>query len=248
MAPAVKLTFISCDISSFESVRKGAKAIQESTDRLDTIMLNAGIMAMPPAVSADGYETQFATNHLGHALLLQLLLPLLQQTARLPNGDVRVISMTSIAYDQAPKVGIAFESIKTSQSGLGGFGSSIAKWRRYGQSKLAQLLYTDELAKHHPEITFVSIHPGIIMTDLFHNVDFMTKLPVLLMFYFKKTPVDQGHWNQCWAAICTKYQLTNGQFYEPTGKVGKRVTSQSRDEKLARELWSWTQRAIEERA
>ncbi|QIX00196.1 hypothetical protein AMS68_005713 [Peltaster fructicola] len=242
--PDVKLTFIPCDISSFESVRRGAEAIQKLTDRLDVVMLNAGVMAVGPALSADGYETQFATNHLGHALLVQLLVPLLQRTAQLPRTDVRVINMTSVAFDQAPTGGIDFQHLKTTQSGLGGFGSSIAKWRRYGQSKLARLLYTDELAKHHPEITFVSIHPGIIMTDLFQNVDIMTKLPVLIKFFGRTTPVEQGHWNQCWAATCDKSRLTNGAFYEPIGKAGKRNTSYSRDEELSRKLWEWTQKEI----
>lgn len=205
-------------------------------------MLNAGIMAMPPAVSADGYETQFATNHLGHALLLDLLLPLLKQTAA-THGDVRVINMTSIAYTEAPQIGIDFDTVKSDQSNMH-FLSSIGKWRRYGQSKLAQLLYTDELAKHYPEITFVSIHPGIIMTDLFGNVDFMTKLPVLIMFFNKTTPVEQGYYNQCWAATCPKADLKTGGFYEPIGVAGERKTAAARDVALSEKLFNWTQTAI----
>lgn len=206
-------------------------------------MLNAGIMAVPPGLSPDGYEIQFATNHLGHALLVEKLLPLLQQTAKRPGADVRVINMTSIAYQQAPSNGIDFATLQSDQRKLSALGS-MAKWRRYGESKLAQLLYTQELAKHHPDITSVSVHPGIIMTGLFEQVDFATKLPVLLMSIGNRTPVDQGHYNQCWAATCEKSRLTNGEYYEPVGVVGKRTTPQARDAVLAEKLWDWTQKEI----
>lgn len=202
-------------------------------------MLNAGIMAVDPGVSADGYEIQFATNHLGHALLVNLVMPLLQHTAKQPDGDVRVVNMTSIAYEQAPRQGIDFDTLKTDQSNLGMM--MMHKWARYGQSKLAQMLYTDELARHYPEITWVSIHPGVILTDLFANVDFMTKLPVLLINLGRTTPVEQGFHNQVWAATCDKKKLRNGAYYEPIGTLGKRSTKQSKDEKLAKRLWDWTQ-------
>ena len=207
-------------------------------------MLNAGIMAVEPALSVDGYETQFATNHLGHALLVKLLLPVMQETARQPGADVRIINMTSIAYQQAPKQGIDFATLRTTQDSLGGMIPG-GKWARYGQSKLAQLLYSQELAKHYPEITTISVHPGIILTGLFENVGFFTKLPVLLISSGKRTPVEEGHYNQCWAATCEKSKLRNGEYYEPIGKVGKRTTKQAKDVKLAGRLWEWTQKEVE---
>ncbi|WPG99419.1 Hypothetical protein R9X50_00223300 [Acrodontium crateriforme] len=243
-SPNVPLTFVKCDISSFASVQEAAKSLTSQCDRLDIVMLNAGIMAVDPATSTDGYEIQFATNHLGHALLVKLLLPLLQKTAQTPDGDVRIINMTSIAYKQAPKMGIDFATLKSPQASLGGLIPG-GKWSRYGQSKLAQLLYSQELAKHYPEITSVSVHPGIILTGLFENVDMVTKLPVLLMSIGGRTPVDEGHWNQCWAATVEKSKLKNGEYYEPIGKIGSRKTTQARDETLADELWNWTQRQLE---
>jgi len=238
-SPDVDIAFVRCDISSFASVRECAKTLQASTDRLDIFMLNAGIMAVDPSVSVDGYEIQFATNHLGHALLVQQLLPLLRATSRLPGGDVRVINMTSIAYEQAPRQGIDFATLETDQANLGMI--MMHKWARYGQSKLAQMLYTDELARHYPEITWVSIHPGVVMTDLFANVDFVTKLPVLLINIGRTTPVEQGFYNQVWASTCEKKKLKNGAYYEPIGTLGKRSTKQAKDEKLAQKLWAWTQ-------
>lgn len=238
-SPDVNVAFIRCDISSFASVQECAKTLQAATDRLDIFMLNAGIMAVDPSLSVDGYEIQFATNHLGHALLVKLLLPLLQKTAQQPGGDVRVINMTSIAYKQAPRQGIDFATLKTKQQNLGA--PMMHTWVRYGQSKLAQMLYTDQLALHYPEITWVSIHPGVILTDLFGNIPLATKLPVLLMNIGKTTPVEEGFYNQVWAATCERKLLKNGAYYEPVGVLGKRSTKQSQDEKLAAKLWEWTQ-------
>lgn len=204
-------------------------------------MLNAGIMATPPSTSVDGYEIQFATNQLGHSLLVKLLLPLLQSTAKLPESDVRVINMTSIAYKQAPAQGIDFATLKTPQANLG----LLNKWARYGQSKLAQLLYTDELARRYPEITWVSVHPGYIFTGLFDGTSFLTKLPVLIMSMGNRTPVEKGHFAQCWAATAPKGRVVSGGYYEPIGVEGKRATALARDRELAGRLWEWTQGEME---
>lgn len=237
-APSVKLTFLKCDISSLAAVRQAANAFLSQAERLDILYLNAGIMAVDAAKSTDGYEIQLATNHLGHALLTHLLTPLLLQTAQRPDADVRIVNMTSIAYTQAPKVGIEFATLQTPQTDLGGLIPG-GKWSRYGQSKLAQLLYSQELAKHHPDLTSVSVHPGMIPgTGLFDGLSFFTRLPTM---FFKYTPVEQGHHNQCWAATCPKSKLQNGQYYEPIGVLGKLKTQQAKDGKLAGRLWDWTQ-------
>lgn len=221
-----------------------ANELKAATDRLDILMLNAGIMAVDAATSPDGYEIQWATNQMGHSLLVKLLLPLLQQTAQLPGADVRVVNMTSIAYKQAPKQGIDFNTLRSKQENLGSM-MVPGRWERYGQSKLAQLLYTEQLAERYPEITFVSVHPGYIMTGLFGNVSLMTKLPALVMSVGKRTPVEQGHFNQCWAATCEKKLLKNGEYYEPIGEKGPRATRQSKDRKLGERLWQWTQTELE---
>jgi NAD(P)-dependent dehydrogenase (short-subunit alcohol dehydrogenase family) len=240
-SPNAKLTFLKCDISSLASVQGCARLLASQTSCLDILMLNAGIMATPPSTSVDGYEIQFATNQLGHSLLVKLLLPLLQSTAKLPAADVRVINMTSIAYKQAPTQGIDFATLKTPQASLG----VLNKWARYGQSKLAQLLYTDELARHYPEITWVSVHPGYIFTGLFDGVDLFTKLPVLIMSIGNRTPVEKGHFTQCWAATAPKERVVSGGYYEPIGVEGKRATALARDRKLAGRLWEWTQGELE---
>ena len=172
-SPNAKLTFIRCDVSSLTSVKEAAATFRSQSSRLDILMLNAGIMAVPAAKSVDGYEIQLATNHLGHALLVKLLMPELQQTAK-QSGDVRIINMTSTAYQLAPKGGVDFATLRSAQDNLGNFIPGHS-WARYGQSKLVQMLYSQEMAKHYPEVTSISVHPGVILTGLFDNVSLSTK-------------------------------------------------------------------------
>lgn len=210
-------------------------------------MLNAGVMALDPAVSADGYEIQFATNHLGHALLVKLLLPTMRATKQLPGvNDVRIVNLASQAYQLAPSGGIDFATLKSAQPDLGSWLTFGGKWARYGQSKLAQLLYSQELARRCPDVTSVSVHPGYIKTGLFDAVSFLTALPVLMVGIGRFLPVVQGHWTQCWAATVDKEKLVNGEYYEPVGVIGKRSTKLAKDEKgvLAKQVWEWTEQEL----
>lgn len=83
-----------------------------SSDRIDILILNAGVMATPPAQTVDGYELQFGTNHMGHALLTKILLPVLEQTAK-EGGEVRVVSVSSHGHFYAPAEGFQIDALKT---------------------------------------------------------------------------------------------------------------------------------------
>lgn len=125
-------------------------------------MNNAGIMACPEGLTKEGYEIQFGTNHVGHALLTKLLLPTLQRTAKgAPEGSVRIVNLSSMGEQMAPKPdGIKFDHLKAPNSG------GINTWTRYGQSKLANVLFAKALAKRYPEIVSTSVHPGVVQTEL----------------------------------------------------------------------------------
>jgi NAD(P)-dependent dehydrogenase (short-subunit alcohol dehydrogenase family) len=230
-------------MTNLPSVKACAEKFLAQSNRLDVLMANAGIMAVDAALTEDGYEVQFQVNHLAHALLMKMLLPTLRSTAALPDGDARVISLSSLAHDLAPKMGIDFATLKTEQSHLGGLIPG-AKWSRYGQSKLANMLYAQELAKHYPKITSVSIHPGFIITDLYSGSSMLTMLPALIRSIGQRIPVSQGHYNQTWAATCPKEQLKNGEYYVPMATLGERKTKQANDVKLAEELWNWTEKEL----
>lgn len=200
-------------------------------------------MAAPPSVSKDGYEIQFATNHLGHALLIKLLLPRMLETAAQSSSDVRIINLTSIAYKTVPSSGIEFATLKTDQSSLDRF-YEPSKWVRYGQSKLANMLYARELARRCPSITSVSVHPGFIKTELHGNEGFIDRQIVSILSRGNWTPLEEGSYNQTWAATTAKENLENGAYYEPVSVKGELAIAQARDAKLAEKLWTWTEEQL----
>lgn len=162
------VSFVACDLASLASVKAAAEKFITEESRLDVLICNAGIMAQPPSLTTNGYEMQFGTNHLGHALLIQKLLPLLLQNSE--GADVRIIIVTSIAFRMHPMGGIVFKDLKTPQD-CGAFGS----WIRYGQSKLANILYARELARRYPGITSFSVHPGMVNTGLLDTLSFTNR-------------------------------------------------------------------------
>ncbi|KAH7408680.1 retinol dehydrogenase 14 [Phaeosphaeria sp. MPI-PUGE-AT-0046c] len=242
-SPSTKVVFIECDLSSLASVEAAAKKFTSESDRLDVLMLNAGVMATPASLSKDGYEIQFATNHLGHALLIKLLLPIMLKTAAQPSSDVRVINVSSVAYSNAPSPGIEFSKLKTRNASYGGM-MTPNKWACYGQSKLANLLYPIELAKRCPSITSVAVHPGFIKTELHTHENFIDRRIVNLMAD-KWLDKDEGAYTQTWAATVAKEKLESGAYYEPVGVKTMPKTKQGKDAGLAKELWEWTEKELE---
>lgn len=242
--PHVPCTFIRIDLASLASVKTATAAFLARETRLDILFANAGVMALPPGLTADGYEVQFGTNLLGHAALVKLLLPLMEATAQ-RGHDVRVIWNTSLGYKFAP--GIDFASLKTPQANISPV-YVLGDWFRYGQSKLANLLYARELAARYPSITSVSIHPGIAKTGLVTGLGKFNRWFVWATTLTSTVPAEQCAWNQQWAAVAPKgtgeREVVSGTFYEPVGIKGD-LTKAAGDDGLAKELWEWTQKELE---
>ncbi|KAL9130024.1 MAG: hypothetical protein Q9175_007130 [Cornicularia normoerica] len=239
-ASSAKVIFVKCDLASFASIDVAADQIKAAAQRLDILICNAGIMAVPPALTIDGYEIQFGVNHLGHALLIKHLLPTLVRTFK-TYGDARIISLTSIGFHITPPNGIVFSELRTTQEGGMGFG-----WKRYGQSKLAVVLYGAELAKRYPSLTVAVIHPGVIATDLVNNLGLLNKAIVYATASRKMVKPEEGVWNSLWAATTDKKNVKSGAFYEPVGELGKQ-SKFSVDTKLQAELWEYTQKQLQGR-
>lgn len=234
--PGARLTPIVMDLASLESVKQAAKRILATISRLDILMNNAGIMAVPPAATVDGYEIQFGTNHMGHALLTKLLLPLLLKTSELSKtgSDVRIVTLTSYSHTRAPKIGIDFSKLRSTDP-------NSSALTRYGVSKLANILYAKQLAKRHTNIKTVAVHPGIVHTNLGTTMKQSYVLArILLPFatYFSAVDVEEGVLNQLWGA--TSAEVESGQYYEPVG-VGGKGSSLTEDVELAEKLWEWTE-------
>ncbi|KAF2997092.1 hypothetical protein E8E13_003291 [Curvularia kusanoi] len=245
--PDVALTFIELDLASLESVSRGIKTGFKH-DRLDVLMCNAGIIAKPATLSMDGYEIQFATNHLGHAMLTKHVLPFLLNAAKLPGADVRVVSNTSEGYEfhRLIKGGISFDEL---ESGSTMNRTLFGPWVRYGQSKLANILFAAELGRRYPDIMSVSIHPGVVKTPMLYGIKGINKYFSnfgLWMQGMKPVEPDEGAWNQLWCAAGAKREeLVNGAAYWPVGvDYTEKLAPPAVDKELAKKLWDWTEEIL----
>ena len=244
--------YLELDLTSFSSVAAAADTFNAENSRLDILMNNAGIMAQPPALTKEGYETQFGINHMGHALLTKKLLPILQKTASEPDADVRIINLTSEGHKFAPKpTGFIPETCTTDMA-------SYNTFTRYGQSKLANILFTNELVRRYPAITSVSIHPGGVATGLTgsfqkaHPLLGMTLIPIWKMIAISPSV---GSYNQTWAcgaAVEGKAgtgkegptPVKQGGYYVPVAKEGS-PSKFAKDGELSKKLWEWTEKELE---
>ena len=234
--PGARLKYLPLDLCSFESISNAASTFKKRESRLDVLVNNAGIMAVPKGTTADDYEIQMGTNHVGHFLLTRLLLPILESTAAKPGSDVRIVNLSSEGHRAVPSGGLVLDKDKMMELG---------PWGSYGNSKLANILFTKELAKRYPKITSVAVHPGIIRTDLYTpyggNSSIMRfGLGIMSMFW---TDVPTGTKNQLWAATCLKNQLKNGAYYTPVASLSG-GNGYARDGEMARKLWDWSEREV----
>ncbi|CAI6094941.1 unnamed protein product [Clonostachys chloroleuca] len=237
--PGIKITFIEMDLSSLASVK--ASCTRFTHDRLDILVCNAGVLDVPLGVSTDGFEIHLATNHLGHAMLIKEMLPVLQNTAEAPGSDVRVVSLSSSGHFAHSKDGLFWDHIKTPMRDL------RVTWARYGQSKLANLVYAAELARRYPKILSVSVHPGFVDTPMIHNSSLLARVAMYVGHWLKNIPqftMDQGAFNQLWAAAGAKRDvLINGAYYTPIGVVGE-LDEVAKSEDFAKRLWDWTNEVL----
>jgi len=152
--PAADAAPMALDLASLQSIREFAASFRAGNRTLDILCNNAGVMALPYSRTADGFEMQLGVNHLGHFALTGLLLePLLAASA------ARVVNVSSGAHRMGS---IRFDDLNWEH----GYG----KWRAYGQSKLANLLFTLELERriqaHAAKLMAVACHPGYAATNL----------------------------------------------------------------------------------
>ena len=235
-APDVRVTFVEVDLANLASVKEAGEKIAADLSRLDVLVCNAGIMAVPAAVSKDGYEIHFATNHLGHALLTFKLLPLLSHTADVQGSDVRIVMVTSTAWRGTPPGGIAFDKLKTKQEM-----AVIGRWLRYGQSKLANMIFARELAARYPKILSFSLTPGVVTTGLVTDLGLVDKALVYIPNIGRMKTPEEGTHNLLWAIGTPRTDIKRGFFYEPVGHLSTMESKASKDPELGTKLWDWTE-------
>jgi NAD(P)-dependent dehydrogenase (short-subunit alcohol dehydrogenase family) len=213
------------DLADLNSVRRFGEDFLAAFDRLDILINNAGVMATPYGKTADGYEMQFGTNHLGHFVLTGTLIDLLKDTP-----DARVVTVSSDAHRFGR---IAFKDLNSEKF--------YQKWLAYGQSKLANVLFGNELqrrlARNGNNPISVVAHPGYAATNLQHTTTLFSMLnPVLA-----QSP-EMGALPILYAA--TSPEIKGGEYIGPDGFLGQRgyphkaqSSRRSHDEEAAQRLW-----------
>src|SRR3954470_6864660 len=161
--PDAAVELVSLDLADLDSVRAAAGTVAALTPTLDLLLNNAGVMAIPHRTTTDGFEMQFGTNHLGHFALTGLLLDRIEAA---PRG--RVVNVSS----QGHRMGrIAFEDLAAERG--------YHRWLRYGQSKVANLLFTYELQRRlsarESQTIAVACHPGGANTNLARDAGALMK-------------------------------------------------------------------------
>ena len=151
--PQAALHAVPLELTDFDSIRACAERVVQLTQKLDLLINNAGIMAVPFARTAAGCESQFGTNHIGHFLLTNLLLPLLLKAEK-----ARVVNLSSGGHKHSA---INFDDIHWQSR-------EYNKWGAYGQAKTANALFTVALQKRLGDkgVSVFAVHPGVIATDL----------------------------------------------------------------------------------
>lgn len=213
--PDRQVKVIEMSLDSFASVRKGAADFLAQTSKLDILINNAGMMASPEGKTVDGNEQQFQTNHLSHFLLFKLLEPALLAAAT-PDQPSRVIAVSSTGHRHVP--GLDFDNLDFSKS-------DYQPWAAYGNSKLANVYFANELTRRYQErgIIGLSLHPGSIKTPLQRymvGTEMYNRVTADPAYQVQTKSVPQGAATTVWAAIGTEWRNRGGVYLEDVGEAG----------------------------
>ncbi len=237
LVPNGDFSFEVMELGSLESVRAFTDRFLASHDRLDVVLANAGIMAVPYGKTEDGFELQFGTNHLGHFVLVNRLLPLL--TASAPS---RIVNLSSAGHFAS---GIIWDdpNFETNE---------YSKMEAYGQSKTANILFTVELERRYGDagVHAWAVHPGMVMTDLarsFTKDDFGDlasrakksgmKMPTLVN-------VDVGASTQVWACASAEALEQPGSYL--ADRTSAEPSDYANDPESAKRLWTLSEQLVGE--
>lgn len=248
-ASGASFKLIELDLASLKSVRAAADKLNANGETFDIVIANAGVMACPKGKTADGFETQFGTNHLGHFVLVNRIAGLIK-----PGG--RLVNLSSAGHRFAP---VDLEDPNFERTDYTEFGA-------YGRSKTANILFAVEFDRRHKDkgIRAAAVHPGGIQTELGRHMtpqvrqDMMDRIaratPAGQTPDFSWKTIPQGAATSVWAAIVAPADAVGGRYCEdchvaepqndPNIRSG--VRDYALDPRTARDLWSLSERMVGE--
>lgn len=210
------------DLAVQEEVHALGETLRADYERLDVLVNNAGVFLEEREETVDGIEATFAINHLAPFLLTHLVLPRLQGTAGRA-GEARVVTVSSEAHRG---YSIDFDDVNAEES--------YSPLQAYGQSKLANILFTHELARRlrGEGVLVNAVHPGAVNTKIWRGSGWFSRLARLFTWFYK--PPEEGAQSVVYLAASPEVEET-GQYFQETEIVNP--SPEAYDEKAAARLW-----------
>ena len=220
---------LNCDLASFDSINTCVKDYCQQFSQLDILINNAGLVTDKLQFTKDGYELQIGVNHLGHFLLTTQLLHLLEKSP-----SPRIINVSSKAHQRAK---INFNTFK-GEIGAEKYSGMMA----YGQSKLANILFTKELAKRYPNICSHSLHPGVVGTEIAQkNLKRIWGIIWTILSPVMLSPA-KGAKTTVYLATNPDVLKINGRYFDKQKEI--QPSDVAKDADLAKQLWKVSEQLI----
>ncbi|MEM6724267.1 MAG: SDR family oxidoreductase [Bacteroidota bacterium] len=229
IVPDATIKGLHADLSSLEAVRKLAADFKTQSDQLDVLLNNAGLVVNEHQLSADGYELQFAVNHLAPFLLTHLLIDLIKAA---PQG--RVVNVSSAAHFQGK---LSLQRAKGPQESYKGMAA-------YAQSKLCNVLFTRRLAKamEGTKVTTNCLHPGVVKTQIGNRPDSILSTIWTIMKPFMRSE-EAGAGTSVFLATDPSLETVTGKYFDQNQKE-KTASEIALDDTVAEELWMYSMDAV----
>jgi NAD(P)-dependent dehydrogenase (short-subunit alcohol dehydrogenase family) len=252
IANGAAIDLLPLDLSSLASVRSCADALLAAGQPLDLVIANAGVMACPFALTRDGFETHFGTNHLGHFVLVNRIAALLRPGAR--------AVMVSSAGHRSADIDLEDPNFER---------TAYDPWAAYGRSKTANILFAVEFDRRHRGrgVRATSLHPGGVATELGRHLgeqsfhDRVAEINLQLEAAGQKQiwvkTLEQGAATSVWAAVVARADEVGGRYCEDchvttllterSQPFGEGVRAYALDPERARALWAKSEEMVGER-
>jgi NAD(P)-dependent dehydrogenase (short-subunit alcohol dehydrogenase family) len=244
-----QVEFLELDLMNLKKSRDAADEFLKRESRLDILILNAGVMATPYSLTEDGIENQIATNHFGHFTFTTRLLPLIVDTSK-KHGQARIVSLSSMAHWSNLSMSWRQPDFASLESMNRPF---MSTWMRYGQSKVANILFAKELDRRlKDENIFVNaVHPGFVHSELLRGISQFSSIVGAVSHLASSmaalTP-PEGAYTSLYTACSPEIQekQIRGKYFAPFARM-QDPSPLAQNEELAKRLWNVSEQVLKEK-